>query len=150
MSASGPITVRFSEFVTEENSDFVELYDGVATLSTSLGIQGMWGLTGARLLGRFSGGELPGMVTTTGGELMVRFTSSSNGVNEGFTATLHTTVFVEGPLKLVGTVPATLGDLRCIGSIKRMDLSGQNLTGQLPDTITRLRSLSSMCAPLES
>jgi hypothetical protein len=26
------------------------------------------------------------------------------------------------------------------------DLSGQNLTGQLPDAITRLRILSSMCA----
>ena len=27
------------------------------------------------------------------------------------------------------------------------DLSGQNFTGQLPDAITRLRLLSSMCAP---
>ncbi len=71
---------------------------------------------------------------------------------------------------LVGTVPATLGDLRCIGRITSMcarsylllrlvqptanadscsDLSGQNFTGQLPDTITRLRLLSSMCARVE-
>ena len=30
------------------------------------------------------------------------------------------------------------------------DLSGQNLTGQLPATITRLRLLSSMCARIDS
>jgi hypothetical protein len=30
------------------------------------------------------------------------------------------------------------------------DLSGQNLTGPLPDTITRLRLLSSMCARIDS
>jgi hypothetical protein len=30
------------------------------------------------------------------------------------------------------------------------DLSGQNFTGQLPDTITRLRLLSSLCARLDS
>jgi hypothetical protein len=30
------------------------------------------------------------------------------------------------------------------------DLSGQNLTGQLPDTITRLRLLSLMCARVDS
>ena len=30
------------------------------------------------------------------------------------------------------------------------DLSGQNITGQLPDTITRLRLLSSMCAHVDS
>ncbi len=30
------------------------------------------------------------------------------------------------------------------------DLSGQNFTGQLPDTITRLRLLSSMCARVDS
>jgi hypothetical protein len=69
-------------------------------------------------------------------------------------------------------VPAALGDLWCIGRITSMcvrscgmfaapcaahrecalcsDLSGQNLTGQLPDAITRLRLLSSMCAQVES
>ena len=30
------------------------------------------------------------------------------------------------------------------------DLSGQNFTGQLPDAITRLRILSSMCAHVDS
>ena len=30
------------------------------------------------------------------------------------------------------------------------DLSGQNFTGQLPDAITRLRLLSSMCARVDS
>jgi hypothetical protein len=72
------------------------------------------------------------------------------------------------PPILVGTVPAALGDLWCIGRITRMcarprralllplqstvsahfcsDLSRQNFTGQLPNTITRLRILSSMCA----
>jgi hypothetical protein len=30
------------------------------------------------------------------------------------------------------------------------NLSGQNFTGQLPDAITRLRILSSLCARIES
>jgi hypothetical protein len=74
------------------------------------------------------------------------------------------------PPRLVSTVPAALGDLWCIGRITSMcarshrflslqptvsadscrDLSAQNLTGQLPAAITRLRLLSSMCARVDS
>ena len=158
ISASSPITVRFGEFSTEPDYDHVKLYDGASPSSP--------------LLQSFSGAAVPAAVTSTGGSLTIRFTSdgSTVGVNTsaGFTATL-TSVSVDAALQLVGTVPATLGDLRCAGSVTSMcvaaalphrsmvlaclanaqncrDLSGQNLTGQLPDSITRLRVLHTMCA----
>jgi hypothetical protein len=109
ISASGPITVRFGEFSTEPGYDFVKLYDG-ASLS-------------APLLQNFSGAAVPSAVTSTGGSLTIRFTSdgSTVGVNTsaGFTATL-TSASVDAALRLVGTVPATLGDLRCVGSVTSM------------------------------
>jgi hypothetical protein len=159
--ASGPITVSFSEFRTEANVDYVKLYDGTAS--------------SAPLLGSFAGTAVPGPVTSTGGALTVVFTSahSSLGVSTGFAATLASASSdsAAAEMKLIGTVPAALGDLRCIGRITRMcarlaalllptqftvsadscsDLSGQNFTGQLPDTISRLRQLSSMCARVAS
>jgi hypothetical protein len=158
--ASGPITVSFSEFGTEANVDFVKLYDGTAS--------------SAPLLGSFAGTAVPGPVTSTGGALTVVFTSApSSRVSTGFAATLASASSdsAAAEMKLVGTVPAALGDLRCIGRITRMcaclaalllptqftvstdscsDLSGQTFTGQLPDTISRLRQLSSMCARVAS
>jgi hypothetical protein len=158
--ASGPIKVRFSAFNTETNYDFVELYDGTTS--------------SAPRLGRYSGSAVPAAVTSTGGAITVVFTASvtpfdfDRGASGGFAATLSPASF-EAETKLVGTVPAALGDLRCIGRITRLcarschaaapdpirqrliwhycsDLSWQRLTGQLPESITRLRMLSSMCA----
>ena len=114
ISASGPITVRFDEFSTEPGYDYVKLYDGASPSAPLLK-----GFSG----GSFSGGALPEVVTSTGGSLAVRFTSdvSTVGVNTsaGFTATLSSASVVAAML-LVGTVPATLGDLRCVGSVKSM------------------------------
>jgi chromosome condensin MukBEF MukE localization factor len=147
--------VRFNELSTEGCCDFVKLYDGTSS--------------SAPLLGSFAGTAVPAAVASTGGALTVVFTSDSSSVRMGFVANL-TSASTVAASKLIGTVPATLGDLRCIGSITRMcarschsavsdpislrlccsDLSEQNLTGQLPDAITRLRLLSSMCARIES
>jgi hypothetical protein len=164
VSASGPITVRFSEFSLEDGYDFVRVYDGTSTSAAALGSCG------------YSGTAVPAAVTSTGGAITVVFTSDSADSNVlltsgqalsnvGFAATL-TLGSIDAPRKLVSAMPAALGDLRCIGSITHMcvrsrqhprqhppmnrmvcsDLSWQDLTGQLPDTITRLRRLSSMCA----
>jgi hypothetical protein len=109
ISASGPITVRFGEFSTEHGGDYVKLYDGASP--------------SAPLLQSLSGAALPAAVTSIGGSLTIRFTSdgSTVGVNTsaGFTATL-TSASVDAALQLVGTVPATLGDVRCTGSVASM------------------------------
>ena len=105
VSASGPITIRFSEFLTQTN-DFVELFDGAST--------------SARPLGRFSGSALPSTATSTGGALTVRFLSQPFIASDvGFSATL-TLASVDAAKTLVGTVPAMLGDLRCIGNVTSM------------------------------
>jgi hypothetical protein len=110
VSAREPITIRFSQFLTGTN-DFVELFDGAST--------------SARPLGLFSGSALPSAVTSTGGALMVRFLANvaqhESSVRQGFSyvgfsATL-TVASIEAAKTLVGTVPAMLGDLRCIGNV---------------------------------
>ncbi len=105
VSASGPITVRFSELSTEDRYDFVKLYDGNSS--------------SAPLLGSFAGTAVPGPVTSTGGALTVIFTSDSSTVGTGFAARLAS-ASIEASLMLVGTVPAALGDLSCIGRITSM------------------------------
>jgi hypothetical protein len=110
ISASGPITVRFGEFSTEPGYDHVKLYDGASP--------------SALLLQSFSGTAVPAAVTSTGGSLTIRFTSDGSTYSlvtssAGFTATL-TSASVDAALQLVGTVPATLGDLRCTGSVASM------------------------------
>ncbi len=156
VSARGPITVTFSELNTEAGYDFVKLYDGTSS--------------SAPLLGSYSGTTVPGPVSSTGGTITIAFTSDSSSGRTGFAAMLAS-ASIDAASKLVGTVPAALGDLWCIGRITSMcarsgrafpfsaarresdscsDLSGQNVTGQLPDAITRLRLLSSLCARVDS
>ena len=121
--ASGPIKVRFSAFNTETNLDFVELYDGTTS--------------SAPRLGRYSGSAVPAAVTSTGGAITVVFTATSmsyRGASGGFAATLSPASF-EAETKLVGTVPAALGDLRCIGRITR--LCARSCHAAAPDPIRR-------------
>jgi hypothetical protein len=105
VSASGPITVRFSELSTEGCCDFVKLYDGTSS--------------SAQLLGSYSGRAVPGPVASTGGALTIVFTSDSSNVGTGFAARLAS-ASIDAALKVVGTVPAALGDLSCIGRITSM------------------------------
>jgi hypothetical protein len=110
VSASGPITVTFSEFSTEADYDFVKLYDGTSS--------------SAPLLGSFSGTAVPAPVTSTGGAITAVFTSGAYmsgriNVRTGFAATVALASIGAAPL-LVGTVPAAIGDLWCIGRIASM------------------------------
>jgi hypothetical protein len=105
VSASGPITVTFSELNTEVVYDFVKLYDGTSS--------------SAPLLGSYSGTALPRPVTSTGGAITAVFTSDLSAVKTGFTARV-TSASIDAASKLVGTVPAAIGDLWCIGRITSM------------------------------
>ena len=121
VSARESITIRFSEFLTGIN-DFVELFDGAST--------------SARPLGLFSGSALPSAVTSTGGALTVRFLSQPFTSDVGFSATL-TLASVDAAKTLVGTVPAMLGDLRCIGNVTSMFVRSSHTVAALS---TRPRS----------
>jgi hypothetical protein len=105
VSASGPITVRFNELSTEGCCDFVKLYDGTSS--------------SAPRLGSYSGRAVPGPVASTGGALTIVFTSDFFAVGAGFAARLAL-ASIDAALQLVGTVPAALGDLSCIGRITSM------------------------------
>jgi hypothetical protein len=114
VSASGPITVTFSEFSTEADYDFVRLYDGTSS--------------SALLLGSYAGTAVPGPVTSTGGAITITFNSDSydgyagyaSNVETGFAARVTSASIDDSASKLVGTVPAAVGDLWCIGRITSM------------------------------
>jgi phosphotriesterase-related protein len=67
------ITLAFNSFATETGYDFVRIYDGSTTSSA--------------LLGEFSGISLPSAVTSTGGSMLVVFTTDGGMVDAGWTAT---------------------------------------------------------------
>jgi hypothetical protein len=126
VSASGPITIRFSEFYTTSTpegawpgSDYVELYDGASSSAPLL----------RSLSGRpLSGATRPAAVTSTGTALTVIFTSQpSTATYAGFSATLFSTA-----MRLVGTVPAMLGDLWCIGRITHVCVRAQRIASSEP------------------
>ena len=109
ITGAGRITVQFTEFSTEAGYDYVKLYDGASTSSTSLG--------------SFSGTTVPAPVTSTSGSLTVTFTSDSSSVNNGFVANLVPAVTLPPmppPPKLAGAVPPAIGELRCFERIQRM------------------------------
>ncbi len=120
MLASGPVKVRFSAFNTEADWDFVKLYDGPSE--------------SAPLLGSYSGSAVPTAVTSTGRAIMVVFTTDLFTAQAGFAATLTPATF-EAETKLISTVPAALGDLRCIGRI--MHLCARSCHAAVPDPICR-------------
>jgi hypothetical protein len=66
------ITLSFSQFNTESGYDFVRVYDGATT--------------SAPLLGQYSGTNLPPSLTSTGGSMLIRFTSDYSVVAQGWTA----------------------------------------------------------------
>ena len=71
----GSIEVTFLSFETENNYDFLYIYDGTSTSAPQIGSQ-------------HSGNDNPGTVTATNaqGALTFRFTSDSNVTKEGWTA----------------------------------------------------------------
>ena len=73
--SSGSPTVIFSTFDTEENFDFVNIYDGPADTSTRID--------------RLHGTTVPASVTaTSGGTMLLQFTSDGSGTGGGFHAIL--------------------------------------------------------------
>ena len=67
------INLTFNRFDLENNFDFVEVYDGPTTASTRIG--------------NFTGSTIPSMVTSSGGDMLVRFTSDLSINFTGFEAT---------------------------------------------------------------
>ena len=66
------ITLSFTAFNTESNYDYVRVYDGASTADP--------------LLGEFSGTTLPAAITSSGGSMLVHFTSDYSVVASGWTA----------------------------------------------------------------
>lgn len=71
-SGASSITLNFTSFDTESGYDFVKVYDGSTT--------------SASLLGSFSGGSIPSSVTSTGGTMLVHFTSDYSNNAGGWVA----------------------------------------------------------------
>jgi hypothetical protein len=63
MDSVSYIKINFNRLDTEENADFVRIYDGADET--------------APLLGEFSGTELPGEITSTGNEVLITFTTDA-------------------------------------------------------------------------
>jgi PKD repeat protein len=75
------ITLKFNQFYTQINSDYIYVYDGVDFTSP--------------LLLASSGGVLPNAVTATSGAMFVRFRSDGSGVRSGFEAEWNTVQSLE-------------------------------------------------------
>ena len=68
----GRYTLAFEEFELEAGVDFLRVFDGVDG--------------SAPLLGEFSGKQLPALLTSSGPDLYLHFTSNDNGQAVGFRA----------------------------------------------------------------
>lgn len=70
------IKLSFDRFETEDNHDFVTVYDGSSTTSP--------------VLGTFSGATIPPEVTATGGTMLIHFESNGGATFAGFKASYST------------------------------------------------------------
>ncbi|WP_422089875.1 CUB domain-containing protein [Tenacibaculum ovolyticum] len=68
----GTVTLNFNSFNTEEDYDFVTVYDGESASATQLG--------------SFSGSSVPKVVTSTGNSMFVKFTSDGSVNAAGWSA----------------------------------------------------------------
>jgi len=69
---AGNITLSFLEFNLESGYDFVRIYDGASTSDP--------------MLGEFSGRSIPGVITSSGGVMLVHFTSDGSITAQGWEA----------------------------------------------------------------
>ncbi|KPL13657.1 MAG: hypothetical protein AMS26_13590 [Bacteroides sp. SM23_62] len=67
------ITLTFTEFILENGNDYVRVYDGSTT--------------GDELLGEFTGTSLPDPITSSGGSMLIHFTSNGSVNASGWAAT---------------------------------------------------------------
>ncbi|MDB9774902.1 M6 family metalloprotease domain-containing protein [Vicingaceae bacterium] len=95
-AAATSITLSFSAFDTETTNDVVNIYDGSATSAT--------------LLGSFSGNSVPNSVTSTGGAMLVEFSTNSSVTSGGWNAN-YTSTATSTPPTCSGltTLTATTG-----------------------------------------
>jgi hypothetical protein len=78
------ITLNFTQFQTQLTNDFVTVYDGSTT--------------GAPILGTFSGSTIPPTLTSTGGSMLVVFTTNGSVTNTGWQASYTCAVSNPGGL----------------------------------------------------
>ena len=67
------IALTFTSFATEAGYDFVRVYDGATTSSTPLGT--------------YSGSSLPPVLTSSGGSMLITFTTDGSIAAAGWSAT---------------------------------------------------------------
>lgn len=89
-SGATSITLKFSEFTVSNPGDTIYAYDG--------------GTTTSKLLGKWTGNTLPTKVTSTGGTMLVRFSTDASTTAAGWKAT-YTSVRV--PVYCSGTTTYT-------------------------------------------
>jgi hypothetical protein len=85
------ITLNFSQFDLENNWDYLYIYDGAATSAT--------------LIGRYTGTTSPGVITSSGGSLLLDFRSDCATTATGWAANYTSTIVVSQPGD--ATPPAT-------------------------------------------
>ena len=87
----GMIEVEFQSFDTENNCDFLYIYDGISAASTQSG--------------QYCGGSNPGTVTATNpeGALTFRFTSDSSVGKEGWVAAVRCFGITYDPIEVTAT-----------------------------------------------
>jgi hypothetical protein len=110
---------NFTQFNTESGSDILRIYDGPNTTST--------------LIGSYSGGTSPGIITSTGSSLTFWFTSDGSVTRDGWQASISCVSNVP----LVGTLngPFCAGSLLQIPFTSPTQSIGNVFTAQLSDPL---------------
>jgi hypothetical protein len=106
------IELTFSSFNTESNYDFVKVYDGATT--------------SAPLLGSYSGTTLPPVLRSSGGSLLIVFTSDNSITRAGWSASYTSSIYLppcpqRQPPPKCGSIPSlalTTSRLKCLLALR--------------------------------
>ncbi|CAH3157121.1 unnamed protein product [Pocillopora meandrina] len=93
ISSSNNVELIFFKFDTEENYDYIYVYDGASIMSS--------------LIGKYHGNSLPAVITSSSKQLYVTFSSDKSVSSSGFAASYHaynTIRLVGGNTTLIGRV----------------------------------------------
>lgn len=107
------IRLTFTSFVTEEDYDFITIYDGADTT--------------ASVIGSYSGSTLPPSIASSGGALLIRFTSDSYVEDDGWSAVYYSStsrVLINLSAADLNFEPITFG----LTAVQSFSISGTNLT----------------------
>lgn len=75
ISSSNNVELIFFKFDTEENYDYIYVYDGASMMSS--------------LIGKYHGNSLPAVITSSSKQLYVTFSSDKTVSSSGFAASYH-------------------------------------------------------------